>query len=141
MACHNRECLGSYDFEQIAFFARKRFVEGCSTVALLEQAKSDCEREEIALVSLLDVSDDKLRDLRLGCKYSRQCKVMDCRDRLRRMIEEELARRQSVPSRDGSLRRGPLRGCQQWLERACRYLVSRKLPPPSRTSIKATPPA
>jgi hypothetical protein len=90
MPCHNPECLGNYDFERIAFFARKRFVEGCSTLALLQQAGSECEKEEIALVSLLDVDDDKIRELELCCRYGKQCKVIDCRDRLKRMIAQEL---------------------------------------------------
>ncbi len=96
MACYNPGCLGNYDFEHIAFFARRRFVEGCDTVALLEQANSECEKEEIALVCLLDVSDDKLRDLQLSCRYAGQCKVMDCRDKLRKMIKEDLERRKST---------------------------------------------
>jgi len=96
MACHKPGCLGNYDFEHIVSFARRRFVEGCNTVALLKQAKSECEKEEIALVSLLDVSDDKIRDLQLSCRYASQCKVMDCRDKLRKMIKEDLERRQST---------------------------------------------
>ena len=91
MACYNAGCLGNYDFEQIAFFARKRFIEGYNTVALLEQAKSEREKEEIALVCLLDVEDDQIRDLRLSCRHAVQCKVMDCRDRLKKMIEEDSA--------------------------------------------------
>ena len=95
MACYNRRCLGNYDFEHVAFIARRRFVEGCNTVALLEQAKSECEKEEIALVSLLDVSDDKIRDLQLVCRCAGECKAIDCRDKLRRMIREDLKSRQS----------------------------------------------
>lgn len=93
MVCHVPRCLGNYDFDHIAAFAKKRFIEGCETVELLEQAASDCEKEEIALVSLLDVEDDKIRDLKLSCRHDGQCKVMDCRDRLKRMLEKELARR------------------------------------------------
>ena len=55
MTCQNPRCLGNYDFDQIAYFAKKRFVEGFNTVALLEQAGSEREKEEIALVCLLDV--------------------------------------------------------------------------------------
>ena len=96
MACYDPGCVGNYDFEHIAFFARRRFVDGCDTVALLRQAKSEREKEEIALVCLLDVSDDKIRDLQLSCKYASQCKVMNCRDKLRRMIREDLERLQST---------------------------------------------
>ena len=93
MVCHNPGCLGNYDFDHIAFFARKRFVEGCNTVTLLEQAESECEKEEIALVCLLDVEDDKIQDLQLCCRHVGRCKVIDCRDKLKIMIKEELTNR------------------------------------------------
>ena len=70
MTCHNPVCLGNYDFDRIAFFARKRFIEGCNTVTLLEQAVSEREKEEIALVCLLDVEDDKIQELYLSCRHS-----------------------------------------------------------------------
>jgi hypothetical protein len=90
MTCRNPRCLGDYNFEEIAFFAKKRFVEGCNTVELMEAARSEREKEEIALVCLLDVEDDKIRDLRLYCRHAGECKVMDCRDRLKQLIEGEL---------------------------------------------------
>jgi hypothetical protein len=90
-ACRNPRCLGNYDFEDIARFAKKRFVEGFETVALLEQAKSEREREEIALVCLLDLEDDVIKDLRLDCRHADQCKATDCRDRLKKLIEQDLA--------------------------------------------------
>lgn len=85
-----RKCRANYDFDRIADFAKKRFVDGINTVALLERAESIREKEEIALVCLLDVEDDKIRDLQLCCTHSRICKVMDCRDRLKKIIEKEL---------------------------------------------------
>jgi hypothetical protein len=90
IACHNPRCLGNYNFDNIAFFAKKRFVEGWNTIELMEAATSEREKEEIALVSLLDLEDDKIRDLQLCCKYAGPCKVIDCRDRLKKMIEGEL---------------------------------------------------
>ena len=90
MTCRNPGCMGNYDFDQIAYFARKRFVEGVSTLVLLEQAHSDHERQEIALVSLLDVEDDRIRDLRLSCVHADQCKVFNCRTKLKKMIQLEL---------------------------------------------------
>ena len=91
MICTNPDCLGHYDFDNIVNYAKKRFVEGCTTVALMAQAGSEREKEEIALVSLLDVEDDQIRDLELTCQYDKQCKVLDCRDRLRKLIQDELA--------------------------------------------------
>lgn len=89
MSCHNPGCLGNYDFNHIAFFAKKRFVEGCSTIELMKAAKSEQEKEEIALVSLLDVDDGQIRDLQLCCKYAKQCKAINCRDKLIKMLEAE----------------------------------------------------
>ena len=54
MVCRVPGCLGDYDFDEIVGFARKRFLEGCDTVSLLQQAETQCEKEEIALVSLVD---------------------------------------------------------------------------------------
>jgi len=96
MTCHVQGCLGNYDFEQIVEFAIRRFVEGCSTIALLRQAKTEREKEEIALVSMLDVADEEIRDLHLCCANTAQCKVLDCRQRLKKMIAAELTRRQSI---------------------------------------------
>ena len=96
MVCNNPRCLGNYNFDHIAYFAIKRFVEGCNTLTLLEQAESECEKEEIALVCLLDVEDNMIRDLQLCCRHAHNCKVIDCRDKLKKMIEEELANREST---------------------------------------------
>ncbi len=91
MACHNPGCLGNYDFDRISSYARKRFIEGHDTIELMEQAGSEREKEEIALVSLLDVEDDVIQNLRLTCKYADQCKVTNCREKLKEMLEASLA--------------------------------------------------
>ncbi len=92
MACYNPDCLGNYDFEHIAYFAKKRFIEGWNTVALLQQAETQCEKEEIVLVSLLDVEDDEIRNLQLSCRHAGTCRIMDCRERLRKLIKAELTK-------------------------------------------------
>jgi hypothetical protein len=89
--CINPRCLGNYDFEHIAKYARKRFVEGHDTVSLLTQATSQREKEEIALVCMLDVEEHLVRDLKLSCRHADDCDVTDCRDRLRDLIERDLA--------------------------------------------------
>ncbi len=83
-------CFGNYDFDKIAHYARKRFVDGVSTINLLTEANSDTEKEEIALVCMLDVEDDLVLDIQLDCRYAEDCKVTNCRDKLRRLIEAEL---------------------------------------------------
>jgi hypothetical protein len=91
-ACDNPGCLGNYNFDKIAFFAKKRFVEGWDTIELMEAATSEREKEEIALVSFLDLEDDEIRDLQLCCRHAGHCEVMDCRDRLKKLIEAELGK-------------------------------------------------
>ena len=91
MSCQNPVCMGNYDFDHIAFYARKRYVEGVSTIMLLCNAITEREKEEIALVALLDVEDDKIRDLHLTCKCAGQCKAINCRHKLKIMIAQELA--------------------------------------------------
>jgi len=90
MVCHNPGCLGNYDFDHIAYYARKRFIEGFNTITLMEQASTEREKEEIALVCLLDVEDDTIKEIKLSCKYSRTCQVTNCRAKLKKMIDEEL---------------------------------------------------
>jgi hypothetical protein len=91
----NPRCLGNYDFEHIAHFARKRFVDGYDTISLLQQAHSQREKEEIALVCMLDVEDEFVRNLKLSCRHADACEVTDCRDRLKEMIERDLADQRS----------------------------------------------
>ena len=93
MACQNPRCMGNYNFDHIVHHAKKRFIEGFDTIRLLQAAESEREKEEIALVSLLDVEDDQILELNLSCKYSDQCKSLDCRTRLKKMILKELAKK------------------------------------------------
>jgi hypothetical protein len=90
MANHSPGCFGKYDFDHIARFAKKRFIDGNTTISLLEQARSETEREEIALVCMLDVDDAIVLDVNLSCRYANDCKVTNCRDKLRQLIETEL---------------------------------------------------
>ena len=89
MANRSPGCFGSYDFDHIKTFARKRFVDGDSTINLLNNARSETEREEIALVCMLDVEDEFVLDIELDCHYADDCKVTNCRDKLRMLIESE----------------------------------------------------
>lgn len=90
MVSYSPGCFGNYDFDRIAYFAKKRFVEGNSTISLLNQANSKTEREEIALVCMLDIDDEIVLDVKLDCRYADDCKVTNCRDKLRKLIETEL---------------------------------------------------
>ncbi len=79
-------CMGLYDFDHIAKFAKMRWVDGVDTVSLIAAAHSQTEREEIMLVSLLDIEEGCVRDLHLSCPYADACEITDCRSRLKRKI-------------------------------------------------------
>lgn len=90
MVNRNPGCFGHYNFEHIAKFAKKRFIDNYSTMSLLKQARSEKEKEEIALVCMLDVEDEIVLDTHLECRYADVCKTTNCRDLLRKLIESEL---------------------------------------------------
>ncbi len=90
MANQSPGCFGHYDFDHIANYAKRRFVDGISTIKLLQGAKSKTEREEVALVCMLDVADEYVIDVKLDCIYADECKVTNCREKLRNLIETEL---------------------------------------------------
>ena len=90
MACYVSGCLGNYNFDNIAIFARKRFIEGCNTIDLMRNARTHREKEEIALVAMLDLNDRTVTDLKLDCNHAGTCKVTTCRNRLKKMIKEDL---------------------------------------------------
>ncbi len=91
MALYNPNCLGYYDFDNIARFARLRFIEGKSTIQLLSAAQSEKEKEEIALVAILDLEDDDIKHIKLHCKHAKNCQVTTCRQVIRSLIRDQQA--------------------------------------------------
>ncbi len=87
---YNTYCIGNYDFEKIAHYAHKRFIEGNNIMELLSQTTSHRERQEISLVTGLSTTDKIVEDLKLACPYKEQCKVTNCRIRIKEMIENKL---------------------------------------------------
>ena len=67
------------------------FRSGIDTVSLMNQAQSDTEKEEIAMVCLLSIEDAVVKDIQLGCRYANTCKMTNCHAKLRDMLEKELA--------------------------------------------------
>ena len=91
MVCHTPGCVGGYDFDHIAMYARKKFVDGCNTITLLEQAKTTREKEEIALVAMLDIDDNEVKDIEICCDHKEKCKITTCRAIIKELIEAELS--------------------------------------------------
>jgi hypothetical protein len=89
MPCQNPGCIRNYDFDHIAFYARKRYVEGVSTIVLMCNAKTESEKILIVLASLLDMDDENVRQLKPYCSPECQRQMFDLRDRLRLMMKRE----------------------------------------------------
>jgi len=90
MVYRNPDCLGKYDFDNIALYARKRFVDGISTIELLQKATSTREKEEIALVAMMDIDESSVENLQLSCQHAEKCKVTNCRKLIKKIIEDNL---------------------------------------------------
>jgi hypothetical protein len=94
MYIYNSECMGNYNFDHIAYFAKRRFIEGRDTIVLLAEllaaAKTEREKEEIALVCSLELEDDKIRELQVRCRHAGQCKTSDCIKKLKNLIGQGL---------------------------------------------------
>ena len=96
MPCEHHGCLRQFEFEHVAFYARKRYVEGISTIVLLCNAKTECEKTLIALASLLDLDDEWILELQPYCSDKCQRRMFDLRDQLRLMIQQERALRHAI---------------------------------------------
>jgi len=90
----NPYCMGNYDFEKIALYAHERFFKGKNILEQLSQSSSYRERQEIGLVSGLSASDSIVQKLKLDCPYKEQCKVTNCRSRIKNIIESHLPKSQ-----------------------------------------------
>jgi hypothetical protein len=93
MACYVPGCLGNYNFANLELIARKQFIEGCNTIDLMRNARTHREKEEIALVAMLDLNSKSVIDLRLDCKHAGTCKSTNCRNLLNKMVKEGLVQK------------------------------------------------
>ena len=96
MPCQNPDCIRQYDFDHIAFYARKRYVEGVSTMVLMCNAKTESEKTLIVLASMLDLDDDNIRQLKPYCSAKCQRHMYDLRDRLKLIIDQECCRQHMI---------------------------------------------
>ncbi len=79
-------CFCEITMDELVGWARKRYLEGISTVELLSMAKSRQEKEAVGMVALLDVSDDELARILSPLRAS-DCNVLACRDHVRRWLQ------------------------------------------------------
>lgn len=50
--------LCELNISHLIHYAHKRYIENVQTIELMQQASTDQQKEEIALIALLDVKDD-----------------------------------------------------------------------------------
>ena len=86
----NSECIGNYDFDNIARYAYRHFIEGLSLIEIFQKTKSARQRQEASLVSFMDYRDNKIKNLELTCQYKEQCKTTNCQQIIKARIEEYL---------------------------------------------------
>lgn len=96
MSCNKPECMGNFEFEHIACYAKKRYLDGYATIELMQNATSDLEKKEIAMASSLDISDATAEKLQLCCGCNSSCKSMDYRIRLKKIIEDEIKKKSQI---------------------------------------------
>jgi hypothetical protein len=80
-------CFCRYRVDELAELAKTKLIEHRSTIDMMESAKSDTERAEVAIISLFDVDDVTLRDVMEGKLEDGECNVVSCRRMLKRQIE------------------------------------------------------
>tara|TARA_R110002167_G_scaffold17777_11_gene67551 strand:+ start:3067 stop:3423 length:357 start_codon:yes stop_codon:yes gene_type:complete len=91
------DCQGHFDFERVALMAKKRFIDGIDTVTLMQQAKSEQERQEIVLIALLNLEGEQIKQLQLACPHELTCQVVDCQQRLRLLLKPLLKQHYAQP--------------------------------------------
>ena len=72
-------CYGGICFEKLVELVRLRFVDGIATQELMKRMKSEKEREYVATVALLDVSEKDLIHMVEAEKPDQLRHFLDCR--------------------------------------------------------------
>ena len=81
-------CFCRYRVDELAALAKTKLIDHRSTIDMMENAKSDIEKAEIAIISLFDVDDGTLREIMEGKLEDGDCNVVSCRRMLKRQIEK-----------------------------------------------------
>jgi len=85
-----RHCFCQLPMRVLRHWARKRYLEQVPTLELLALAKRPIQQEAVRIVALLDVPNEELVRL-LGPLGQPGCRVLECRDAVRRWLAAMLA--------------------------------------------------
>ena len=83
-------CFCDYDIDELIEVARKRYVDKVPTVDLMQRSGSPKEKDEVCIVSMLDVDDEKLAELVKKSLIDEKCDVISCRRFLKKQISRKL---------------------------------------------------
>ncbi|WP_461481223.1 hypothetical protein [Porticoccus sp.] len=82
---HPSHCFCQVPDEDLRPWVVKRYVEGCSTLELLNSTDDPYHKELISIVALLDVDDETLLEM-MGNVHLPQHHILHCRDNVRRIL-------------------------------------------------------
>lgn len=81
-------CYCGIPFKKLAELVRLRFVEGIATQELMKQMKSEKDREYLATIALLDVSEKDLIHMVEAEKPDQLRHFLDCRAHALEILKE-----------------------------------------------------
>lgn len=82
---HPHHCFCQVPEPELLFWMRKRYVEGISTIELINSTEDSHEREVISIVSMLDLDEDEMLEL-MGDVEKPVHHIVHCREKLKQML-------------------------------------------------------
>ncbi len=86
---HTNKCFCDIPREKLAYLVQQHFIHHVPTTELMEHVHTEGEKEEVAIVALLDVPKDELTKL-LSVEDPKKLRHwLDCHYEIRRQLAEE----------------------------------------------------
>lgn len=82
---HPQVCFCQVPEPELRFWMRKRYIEGISTIELINSTDNPHEREVISIVSMLDLDEEEMLGL-MGDVEKPLHHIVHCREKLKRML-------------------------------------------------------
>ena len=83
-------CFCEYDIDELIDLGYRRYVKNIPTVELMNEAISEKEKDEVCVISMLDIDDDKLEEVMGDMTADKKCNIISCRRLLRKQICKKL---------------------------------------------------
>lgn len=92
---HPHHCYCQIPEVELLYWARKRFIEGISTLELINSTDDPHEREVISIVSMLDLDQGVMLEMMSNVNKPTD-HILHCWEYVRRLLEAEKASRRSA---------------------------------------------